>query len=47
MLLVPYPHGTIRAVTHHGVTATDVDRVVAAVAAALRETIARPGPTRP
>ena len=38
MLLVPYAHGQIRAVTHLGVTADDVDRVVAAAAEALRET---------
>ncbi len=38
VLLVPYAHGQIRAVTHLGVTASDVDRVVAAAAEALRET---------
>ena len=38
VLMVPYAHGQIRAVTHHGVTADDVDRVVAAAAEALRET---------
>jgi threonine aldolase len=38
VLLVPYAHGQIRAVTHLGVTAGDVDRVVAAAAEALRET---------
>ena len=36
--MVAYPHGQIRAVTHLGVTAHDVDRVVAAAADALRET---------
>lgn len=36
--MVPYAHGQIRAVTHLGVTAQDVDRAVAAVADALRET---------
>jgi threonine aldolase len=41
VLMVPYAHGTIRAVTHYGVTTADVDRVVAAVGAALAET-ARP-----
>ena len=25
VLMVPYPHGQVRAVTHHGVTADDVD----------------------
>ncbi len=38
VLMVPYAHGQIRAVTHFGVTADDVDRVVAAAAEALRET---------
>lgn len=38
VLMVPYAHGQIRAVTHLGVTADDVDRVVAAAAEALRET---------
>jgi threonine aldolase len=38
VLMVPYAHGQIRAVTHLGVTASDVDRVVAAAAEALRET---------
>jgi threonine aldolase len=43
VLLVPYSHGQVRAVTHLGVTADDVDRVVAAAAEALRET--DPSPT--
>ncbi len=38
VLMVPYAHGQIRAVTHLGVTADDVDRVVATAAEALRET---------
>jgi len=38
VLMVPYAHGQIRAVTHLGVTADDIDRVVAAAAEALRET---------
>lgn len=41
--MVPYAHGQIRAVTHLGVTAEDVDRVVAAAAIALRETPPSPG----
>ena len=41
VLMVAYPHGTIRAVTHYGVTAVDIDRVLAASAAALREAPAR------
>ena len=38
VLLVPYANGQVRAVTHHGITADDIDRTVAAVADALRET---------
>jgi threonine aldolase len=38
VLMVPYANGSIRAVTHYGVEAQDVDRVVAAVAAQLAET---------
>ena len=38
ILMVEYAHNTIRAVTHYGVDATDVERVLAACAAALRET---------
>ncbi|HZL15050.1 MAG TPA: GntG family PLP-dependent aldolase [Verrucomicrobiae bacterium] len=38
VLMVPYAHGTIRAVTHHGITAADVDATLAAVQAALAET---------
>jgi hypothetical protein len=36
--MVEYPHGQIRAVTPHGITAADVDRVVDAAAEALLET---------
>jgi threonine aldolase len=38
ILMVEYNHGTVRAVTHYGVTATEIERVIAASAAALRET---------
>jgi threonine aldolase len=38
VLMVPYAHGTIRAVTHHGITAADVDTTLAAVQASLAET---------
>lgn len=37
VLMVAYPHGTIRAVTHHGVTTGDIDRVITAAAEALDE----------
>jgi threonine aldolase len=36
--MVPYAHGQVRAVTHYGITAADVDRTIEAVAAALDET---------
>jgi len=45
VLMTEYNRGTIRAVTHYGVTETDIDRVVAACADVLRET-AGPGETR-
>lgn len=41
VLMVEYPHGTVRAVTHYGVTADDIETVIAAVAATLRETSAQ------
>ncbi len=44
VLMVPYAHGQVRAVTHLGVTADDIDRVIGAVSDALRET--DPTPTR-
>lgn len=42
VLMVEYPYRQVRAVTHHGVTAAEIDTVIAAVAAALRETSPRP-----
>jgi threonine aldolase len=36
VLMVPYAHGRIRAVTHYGIEPADVDRAVATVAAVLR-----------
>ena len=38
VLLVAYNHGTVRAVTHYGVTPADIERVFAACADSLRET---------
>ena len=38
VLMTEYNHGTVRAVTHYGITEADIERVVAACAAALRET---------
>ena len=36
--MVEYPHGQVRAVTHYGVTAADIETVIAATRAALAET---------
>jgi hypothetical protein len=33
-----YPHGQIRAVTHHDIAAADIDTIVAAVRSALEAT---------
>jgi threonine aldolase len=44
VLMVPYPHGTIRAVTHYGVGAADIDATLRAAREALAETAgSRPG----
>jgi threonine aldolase len=42
VLMVEYPHGQVRAVTHYGVTAEDVETTIEATHAALRETSPRP-----
>jgi threonine aldolase len=42
ILMVEYTHGSIRAVTHYGVEARDIERILAASAEALRETPAAP-----
>ncbi|MEX1173887.1 MAG: GntG family PLP-dependent aldolase, partial [Chloroflexota bacterium] len=39
VLMVEYPHGQVRAVTHHGVSATDIDSAVRATREALTETV--------
>lgn len=44
VLMVPYAHGSIRAVTHHGITVDDIDRVIAVVAEVLRDTAPEPAP---
>ena len=36
--MVEYPHGQVRAVTHYGVTAADIETTIAATRAALAET---------
>jgi threonine aldolase len=38
VLMVEYPHGQVRAVTHHGVSSTDIDATIEATRAALAET---------
>jgi threonine aldolase len=42
VLMIEYPHGQVRAVTHYGVTAEDVEITIVAVRAALNETSPRP-----
>jgi threonine aldolase len=37
VVMVEYPHGQVRAVTHYGVSAEDIETVIAATAAALDE----------
>ena len=36
--MVEYPHGQVRAVTHYGVTAADLETTIVATRAALAET---------
>ncbi len=43
--MLAYSHGWVRAVTHYGIGAADIDRTIAACSAVLRETAANP--TRP
>jgi threonine aldolase len=38
VLMTPYPHGQVRAVTHYGVEAADIETTIAAVHESLRET---------
>ena len=42
VLMVEYPHGQVRAVPHYGVTAEDIESIIAATLAALAETDPRP-----
>ena len=46
VLMVEYPHGQVRAVTHHGIAASDIETTLQAVAAVLRETAAAVAGTR-
>ena len=43
VLMTDYPHGQVRAVTHYGVTAADIETTIATTRAALAET--KPVPT--
>jgi threonine aldolase len=47
VVMVEYPHGQVRAVTHHGVTAADIETTISATRAALAETSPRPVTTGP
>ncbi len=41
VVMVEYPHGQVRAVTHYGVTADDIETTITATRAALAETAVR------
>ncbi len=43
--LVGYPHNQVRAVPHYGVSASDIEKSIQAIAAALRDTVRRPAGT--
>jgi len=47
VLMVEYSHGQVRAVTHHGVAATDIDTVIRATRDALAETRSAAGARSP
>ena len=47
VLMVEYNRGTIRAVTHYGVTSADIEHVLAACTAALAETATMAAPPTP
>jgi threonine aldolase len=47
VLMVDYPHDTIRAVTHYGVDQTHIDRVAVACRRALAQCGAAPAPSHP
>jgi threonine aldolase len=47
VLMVDYPHDQVRAVTHHDVSAADIETTIGAVSAALRETDASARSPRP
>ena len=41
VLMVEYPHGQVRAVTHHGITGSDIEATISAVGSALESTTRR------
>jgi threonine aldolase len=45
--MVEYPHGQVRAATHYGVTAADIETTISATRAALAETSPIPVPSGP
>jgi len=45
--MVEYPHGQVRAATHYGVTAADIEATIAATRGALADTGPGPAPTEP
>jgi threonine aldolase len=47
VVMVEYPHGQVRAVTHYGVTAADIETTITATRAALIETSPRPATPGP
>jgi threonine aldolase len=47
VLMIEYPHGQVRAVTHYGVDAADIETTIAATRAALAETAPQPVPPDP
>ncbi len=47
VVMVEYPHGQVRAVTHHDVSADDIETTIAATRAALAQTSPRSVPSGP
>ena len=46
VLMVAYPHGQVRAVTHYGISAADIEHTIHAVAGALADTAPQPAGDR-
>ena len=46
VLMVAYPHGQVRAVTHYGISAADIEHTIHAVAGALEDTAPQPAGDR-